>query len=241
LAIGGPPLLRVIDLHVRYGEMEAVRGVSFEVHAGEAVGLLGANGAGKTTILKTVMGLVPASAGRVELDGRPLTSHRAWERARRGIAWVPEGRRLFSGFTVEENLRAGAYHRVDREAVIGDLGRVFALFPTLATRRTQLAKTLSGGEQQMCAIGRALMGAPRLLLIDEASLGLAPIVARRVFAAIASLVRDGLTMLLVEQNARQALRTVGRAYVLEAGRIARQGPSVELAADPAVQRAYLGT
>jgi len=235
------PLLRITDLHVRYGEMEAVRGVSLEVRAGEAVGLLGANGAGKTTILKTLMGLVPVRSGRVEFDGQPLVGRPGWERARRGIAWVPEGRRLFPVLTVQENLHAGAYHRRDHDAVARDLERVYALFPVLHERATQLAKTLSGGEQQMCAIGRALMGAPRLLLVDEASLGLAPIVVSRVFAAIDALVRGGLTMLLVEQNARQALRTVGRAYVLEAGRVAREGWSAELVADPAVQRAYLGS
>ena len=238
---GAAPLLRVTDLHVRYGEMEAVRGVSLEVAAGEAVGLLGANGAGKTTILKTLMGLVPASAGRVEFDGQPLAERAGWQRAQSGIAWVPEGRRLFPDFTVAENLGAGAYHRRGREAAARDLERIYALFPALGERRAQLAKTLSGGEQQMCALGRALMAAPRLLLVDEASLGLAPIVVGRVFAAIEALVRDGLTMLLVEQNARQALRTVSRAYVLEAGRVAREGPSAELAADPAVQRAYLGS
>jgi branched-chain amino acid transport system ATP-binding protein len=236
-----PPLLRVTDLHIRYGEMEAVRGVSFEVQRGEAVGLLGANGAGKTTVLKTLMGLVAASSGSVEFEGRRLESEPGWRRARDGIAWVPEGRRLFANFTVEENLRAGGYHRREREAVARDLARVYALFPILKERRTQLAKTLSGGEQQMCALGRALMAAPRLLLIDEASLGLAPIVVSRVFAAIDALVIDGVTMLLVEQNARQALRTVSRAYVLEAGRVARAGTSTELAADPAVQRAYLGS
>jgi branched-chain amino acid transport system ATP-binding protein len=226
---------------VRYGEMEAVRGVSFEVRAGEAVGLLGANGAGKTTVLKALMGLVPASSGHVELDGQPLSQGAGWERARRGVAWVPEGRRLFPSFTVQENLIAGSYARQDRATATRDLKRVYALFPALGERRDQLAKTLSGGEQQMCAIGRALMAAPRLLLVDEASLGLAPIMVSRVFAAIDALVRDGVTMLLVEQNARQALKTVTRAYVLEAGRIVREGRSAELAADPGVQRAYLGS
>jgi branched-chain amino acid transport system ATP-binding protein len=234
-------VLRVTDLHVRYGEMEAVRGVSFEIRAGEAVGLLGANGAGKTTVLKALMGLVPASRGHVELDGDRLGSRSGWDRVRRGMAWVPEGRRLFPDFTVDENLRAGAYHRRDRAAVGGDLQRVYDLFPALGDRRTQRAKTLSGGEQQMCAIARALMAAPRLLLIDEASLGLAPMIVSRVFVAIDALVKTGLTMLLVEQNARQALRTVGRAYVLEAGRIARSGSRAELATDPAVQQAYLGS
>ena len=241
MAVDAVPLLSVADLHVRYGDMEAVRGVSFEVRAGEAVGLLGANGAGKTTILKALMGLVPASSGRVEFEGQALGTRPGWERARSGIAWVPEGRRLFPTFTVEENLRAGAYHRGNGETVARDLGRVYALFPAIERRKAQIAKTLSGGEQQMCALGRALMAAPRLLLVDEASLGLAPIVVSRVFAAIDALVREGLTMLLVEQNARQALKTVSRAYVLEAGRIAREGRSAELSADPAVQRAYLGS
>jgi len=234
-------LLRVTDLHVKYGGMEAVRGVSFTVEAGEAVGLLGANGAGKTTILKTLMGLVPASAGTIELDGQILRDEPAWGRATRGVAWVPEGRRLFAHFTVEENLRAGAYHRRDGAGIRRDLGRVYALFPRLRERAGQLAKTLSGGEQHMCAIGRALMAAPRLLLIDEASLGLAPILVSRVYATIDALVKQGLTMLLVEQNARQALKTVTRAYVLEAGRIEHEGPSARLLADPAVQRAYLGS
>jgi branched-chain amino acid transport system ATP-binding protein len=234
------PLLRISDLRVRYGDMEAVRGVSLEVGAGEAVGLLGANGAGKTTILKTVMGLVAPASGRIELDGQLLDRRPAWERARAGIAWVPEGRRLFPALTVEENLLAGAYHRRDRRTVRGDLDRIYDLFPALRERRRQAARTLSGGEQQMCAIGRALAAAPRLLLIDEASLGLAPILVSRVFTAIERLVAEGLTMLLVEQNARQALRTVSRAYVLEAGRVAHQGPSAHLLADSAVQRAYLG-
>ncbi len=234
------PLLRIGDLRVRYGDMEAVRGVSLEVGVGEAVGLLGANGAGKTTILKTVMGLVAPASGRIELDGQPLDRRPGWERARAGIAWVPEGRRLFPALTVEENLLAGAYHRRDRRAVRGDLDRIYDLFPVLRERRRQAARTLSGGEQQMCAIGRALAAAPRLLLIDEASLGLAPILVSRVFAAIERLVAEGLTMLLVEQNARQALRTVSRAYVLEAGRVAHQGPSADLLADTTIQRAYLG-
>jgi branched-chain amino acid transport system ATP-binding protein len=233
-------VLRVTDLHVSYGGMEAVRGVSLHVDAGEAVAILGANGAGKTSILKAIMGLVPAFPGAVELDGRRLEGSAAWARAAGGIAWVPEGRRLFPNLTVEENLRAGAYPRRDREAVRRDLARVYELFPALGERSPQLAKTLSGGEQQMCAIGRALMAAPRLLLIDEASLGLAPIVVSRVYATIEALLKRGLTMLLVEQNARQALRTVGRAYVLEAGRIERHGSSDQLLADPAVQRAYLG-
>jgi len=233
-------VLRVTDLHVRYGEMEAVRGVSFEVRAGEAVAILGANGAGKTTILKTVMGLVAPAAGSVALDGDPLGGATTAARARRGIAWVPEGRRLFPQLTVEENLRAGAHGRRDRDGVRRDLDRVLALFPVLQERSRQLAKTLSGGEQQMCAIGRALMRGPRLLLVDEASLGLAPILVGRVYATIGALVAEGLTMLLVEQNARQALGIVSRAYVLEAGRVVHAGTREALLADPAVRNAYLG-
>src|SRR5262249_14744264 len=184
--------------------MEAVRGVTFDVGAGEAVGLLGANGAGKTTVLKTLMGLVPATTGRVGFDGQPPSDRPGRDGARRGVAWAPEGRRLFPNFTVEDNLVAGSYHRQDRPSAARDLDRVYTLFPVLHERRRQLGKTLSGGEQQMCAIGRALMAAPRLLLVDEASLGLAPIVASRVFAAIEGLVRGGLTMLLVEPDSRPA-------------------------------------
>ncbi len=244
-------MLRVADLRVRYGEMEAVRGISFEVREGEAVGIIGSNGAGKTTTLKALMGLVPA-AGTIELDGRSLAGLPPWARARAGLAWSPEGRRLFGDLTVEENLLAGAYRRRaeggllargglrDRAGLRADLDRVYGLFPRLAERRRQFARTLSGGEQQMLAIGRALMARPRLLLVDEASLGLAPILVARVFGAIARLVREGLTLLLVEQNARHALDTVGRAYVLEAGRIVREGPSAALRDDPAVRDAYLG-
>ncbi len=222
-----------------YGDMAAVRGVSFEVRRGEAVGIIGANGAGKSTTLRALMGLVPA-AGAIELDGVSLASRPAWERVARGMAWVPEGRRIFGELTVEENLLAGAYRQRDRAAVRRELERVFTLFPRLAERRRQLGRTLSGGEQQMLAIGRALMGRPRLLLVDEASLGLAPIFVQRVYEAIAGLVRDGLTLLLVEQNVRQTLDLVARAYVLEVGRIVREGRAAELARDPALRDAYLG-
>ena len=234
------PMLRVTDLRVRYGEMEALRGISFEVAPGEAVAILGANGAGKTTTLKALMGLVPLVGGAITLDGRSLATAPPWGRAQTGIAWVPEGRRIFPDLTVEENLRAGAFSRSGRGQVARDLERVYTLFQPLAERRRQLGRTLSGGEQQMCAIGRALLARPRLLLVDEASLGLAPIFVSRVFTAIETLVREGLTLLLVEQNARQALRIVTRAYVLEAGRMVRSGTSAELAADPAVRQAYLG-
>lgn len=232
-------MLEVRDLRVRYGEMEALRGISFHVAAGELVALIGANGAGKSTTLRAIMGLVSA-AGEILFEGRPLGPLTPWERARAGIGWVPEGRRVFASFTVEENLLAGAYPRRDREALGRDLGRVYALFPRLAERRRQLARTLSGGEQQMLALARALLGRPRLLLVDEASQGLAPLVAERVFEAIAELRRQGLTLLMVEQNARRALALAARAYVLEVGRIVRAGSAAELRDDPAVRAAYLG-
>jgi branched-chain amino acid transport system ATP-binding protein len=233
-------MLQAADLRVRYGEMQALRGVSFDVAEGEIVAIIGANGAGKTTVLRALMGLVPLADGTITLSGLSLAGLPPWRRAERGMAWVPEGRRIFPDLTVEENLRAGAFPRADRREVAHDLERVYALFPRLKERRRQLGRTLSGGEQQMCAIGRALMARPRLLLIDEASLGLAPIFVSRVFDAIETLVREGLTLLLVEQNARQALRIVGRAYVLEAGRVVRSATSDELWADPAVRQAYLG-
>jgi branched-chain amino acid transport system ATP-binding protein len=190
--------------------------------------------------LKALMGLVPIAAGRIVLDGRPIDRLPPWKRAEAGIAWAPEGRRVFGDLTVEENLFAGGY-RLDASARRGLLPEVYALFPRLAERRTQLARTLSGGEQQMLALGRAMMARPRLLLVDEASLGLAPIFVERVFDAIRRLVAHGVTLLLVEQNARQSLRAVERAYLLEVGRIVRHGTAAELAADPAVREAYLGS
>ena len=232
-------MLEVRDLHVRYGDMHAVRGVSFTVGAGEAVGIIGANGAGKTTTLLAVLGLVP-SAGEVRLGGESIVGWPPWRRAEAGLAWVPEGRRVFGDLTVAENLEAGAYRLRGRAAVRRELDRVYALFPRLAERRTQRARTLSGGEQQMLALGRALVGRPQVLLVDEASLGLAPIFVTRVFDAIRALVAEGTTLLLVEQNVRQTLATVSRAYVLEVGRIVREGPAAALAADPGLRDAYLG-
>jgi branched-chain amino acid transport system ATP-binding protein len=235
----GASMLEVRDLHVRYGDMHAVRGVSFTVGAGEAVGIIGANGAGKTTTLLAVLGLVPAT-GEVRLAGEPIMAWPPWRRAEVGLAWVPEGRRVFGDLTVAENLEVGAYRLRGRVAVRRELDRVYSLFPRLAERRTQRARTLSGGEQQMLALGRALVGRPRVLLVDEASLGLAPIFVERVFESIRRLIAEGTTLLLVEQNVRQALTTVGRAYVLEVGRIVREGPAAALAADPRLRDAYLG-
>ena len=233
-------MLDVRDLRVRYGAMEALRGVSFEVRQGEAVAIIGANGSGKSTTLRALMGLVP-STGEIMLDGRPLGALPAWARAEAGIAWVPEGRRMFGDFTVEENLVAGGYRRRRRaDEQRASLDRVYVLFPSLADRRRQPGRTLSGGEQQMLALGRALMAHPRLLLVDEASLGLAPLMVERVYGAIATLVASGVTLLLVEQNVRQALGVVTRAYVLEVGRIVRAGTASELADDPAIRDAYLG-
>ncbi len=232
-------MLEVRDLRVRYGDMEAVRGISFTVGAGEAVALIGANGAGKSSTLRAVLGLVPSS-GRIALEGRAIDGLPPWTRAAAGLVWVPEGRRVFGDFTVEENLLAGAWRLGRGAAVRAGLERAYALFPHLAERRGQAARTLSGGEQQMLALARALMAAPRLLLVDEASLGLAPLFVERVFDAIRRLVAEGLTLLLVEQNVRQALATAARAYVLEVGRIVRAGTAAELAGDPAVRDAYLG-
>jgi len=233
-------VLDVRDLRVRYGAMEALRGVSLEVRQGEAVAIIGANGSGKSTTLRALMGLVP-STGEITLDERALGALPPWARAEAGIAWVPEGRRMFGELTVEENLLAGGYrHRRHAAARRASLERVYALFPALADRRRQPGRTLSGGEQQMLALGRALMAGPRLLLVDEASLGLAPLMVERVYSAIATLVASGVTLLLVEQNVRQALGIVTRAYVLEVGRIVRAGTASELADDPAIRDAYLG-
>lgn len=235
------PLLSVQNLRVRYGEMEALRGISFQVEEGDAVAIIGANGAGKSTMLKAIMGLIAPAGGTVHFGDRSLLEFPPWARAEMGISWVPEGRRIFPGLTVEENLLAGGYRRRDREGVRRELERVYTLFPRLMERAGQMGHTLSGGEQQMCALGRALMTGPRLLLIDEASLGLAPIFVSRLFDTIGELIRQGLTLLLVEQNARQALKVVERAYVLETGRIVKAGTSEALAADPVVRQAYLGS
>ena len=231
-------LLGVRDLVTAYGSVEALHGVSFHVDEGEIVALLGANGAGKTTALRTISGLLRPRSGEVRFAGDRIDTRPAHEIVRLGLTQVPEGRWIFTLMTVDENLRLGAYAepRVPREA----LDRVFALFPRLAERRGQLAGTLSGGEQQMLAMARALMTKPRLLLLDEPSMGLAPVLVRQIFHTIAEINREGTTVLLVEQNANTALRLARRAYVLENGRIVLEGPGVELARNEAVRRAYLG-
>ena len=231
-------LLAVQDLVTAYGSVEALHGISFHVDDGEIVALLGANGAGKTTTLRTISGLLRPRAGEVRFAGERIDTRPAHEIVRLGLTHVPAGRWIFTLLTVEENLRLGAYaeRRVSREA----LDRVFTQFPRLAERRRQLAGTLSGGEQQMLAMARALMTRPRLLLLDEPSMGLAPVLVRGIFQTIAEINRQGTTVLLVEQNANAALRLARRAYVLETGRIALEGLGAELARNEAVRRAYLG-
>jgi len=232
-------MLRVQALNVHYGGIAAVKGIDFEVGEGELVCLIGANGAGKTTTLKAIAALVPASGGAITLGGRSTAGLASFQLVRRGLALVPEGRGVFGRLTVRENLEMGAYHRRDRE-VAGDLQKVFALIPRLAERRNQTGGTLSGGEQQMLAIGRALMSRPRLLLLDEPSMGLAPLMVQKVFETIQSIAREGVTILLVEQNAKLALGLAGRGYVMESGSITLAGEARALLADQRVREAYLG-
>ena len=233
-------LLELQGLEVAYGGIKAVRGIDLVVAAGELVCLIGANGAGKTTTLKAVAGLLPVPAQAIRYEGAPVGSMRAFELVRRGLALVPEGRGVFGQLTVAENLGMGAYVRSDAAAVKNDLARVFNLFPRLAERRGQAAGTLSGGEQQMLAIGRALMSRPKLLLLDEPSMGLAPLMVQKIFDTILAVAKEGVTILLVEQNARLALEVSGRGYVMETGLITSSGPARELLVDPKVRAAYLG-
>jgi len=239
-APSGVPVLELRDVDVSYGRVQALRGVSLTVGEGEIVALIGSNGAGKTTTLRTISGLVRPSTGEVLLRGQPIQGMGAEAIARLGVGHAPEGRRLFSRMTVRENLDMGAYSRKDRAGIRDDFERVFALFPRVKERSSQLAGSLSGGEQQMVAIGRALMARPTLLLLDEPSLGLAPIVVDSVFEVIREINQGGTTVLLIEQNALLALNTARRGYVLETGEVATQGPSQELLHSPDVQRAYLG-
>jgi branched-chain amino acid transport system ATP-binding protein len=235
-----PPLLRLDGVEAGYGDLVAVRGVSLEVHAGELVALIGSNGAGKTTTLRAVCGLIRPRRGVVELDGQRIDGLSSAAIVARGIAHVPEGRQLFPSMTVRENLELGARTRASRAARAETLDRVCALFPRLAERHAQLAGTLSGGEQQMAAIGRALMARPRILMLDEPSLGLAPVVVSAIFENLVTINRDGTTVLLVEQNVLRALRLCARAYVLENGTITLAGPRDALLADERIKRAYLG-
>jgi branched-chain amino acid transport system ATP-binding protein len=233
-------LLQIQDVAVYYGGIQALKGVSLHLEMGELLAIVGANGAGKTTLLRTVSGVLRARSGSIRFDGRDLTRLPPHAIVGLGIAHSPEGRQLFGGLTVLENLRLGAVQRGDRAGVEHDFEYVFELFPILRERRQQRAGTLSGGEQQMLAIGRALMARPRLLLLDEPSLGLAPLLVERIFDVIARLKSERVTLLLVEQNARMALEVADRAYVMETGRIKLAGSAAELAANPEVERAYLG-
>jgi branched-chain amino acid transport system ATP-binding protein len=233
-------LLALEKLEVAYGGIRAVKGIDLAVESGETVCLIGANGAGKTTTLRAITGLVRAAAGHVRYAGEDLGRLRVHEIARRGLALVPEGRGVFPQLTIEENLAMGAYARKDRAAVRADIDHAFQLFPRLAERRRQTAGTLSGGEQQMLAIARALMSRPKLLLLDEPSMGLAPLMVEKIFEVIRTIAKEGVTLLLVEQNARLALETSDRAYVLEGGLVTLSGPASSLLHDPRVREAYLG-
>ena len=235
-----PPLLEVRDLRVAYGGIQAVKGIDLTIGAGEMVCLIGANGAGKTSTLKAIAGLLPVARESVRLNGEPVGGLRAFELVRRGLALVPEGRGVFPQLSVDENLAMGAYVRTDRDAVVADLAQVFERFPRLRERRSQSAGTLSGGEQQMLAIARALMSRPRLLLLDEPSMGLAPLVVARIFGIVAEIARQGVTVLVVEQNARLALQACDSGYVLESGAITLHDAAAALLDNDAVRRAYLG-
>ncbi len=232
-------MLSVEKLHVRYGQVEVLHEVSLSVKEGEIVAVLGANGAGKSTLIKTLVGWIKPSSGEIALDGERITHLAPWERVERGVAIVPEGGRLFRDLSVEDNLRLGAYLQ-NQTAIAEQMELVYKLFPILSERRKQVAKTLSGGEQQMLAIGRAFMSRPRLLLIDEVSMGLMPILVKRVFQIIQELREHQVSILLVEQNAFEALKIVNRAYVMENGHIVLEGHPQELANDPRVKAAYLG-
>ena len=233
-------LLQVQDCRVAYGGIEAVKGVSLVVREGELVSLIGSNGAGKTTTMKAITGLLPLKTGHIAFEGRDLQGQGPWDRVRHGLAMVPEGRGVFTRMSIEENLLMGAYIRDDKAAVSDDIDRVYGLFARLKERRHQLAGTMSGGEQQMLAMGRALMSRPRMLLLDEPSMGLSPIMVDKIFEVVQDVASQGVTVLLVEQNASRALQIADRAYVMESGLITLQGPAQQLLHDPKVREAYLG-
>ena len=233
-------LLKVTNLVVSYGGIEALKGISFDVDEGQIVTLIGANGAGKSTTLRTISGLVPPKDGRIYFEGRDITDFNTQKIVETGIAMVPEGRRVFANLTVLENLRIGAYLRKDKEVIEEDIQYVYDLFPRLKERSWQLAGTLSGGEQQMLAVGRAVMTRPKMIMMDEPSLGLAPLVVKDIFKIIQTLKSTGMTVLLIEQNANAALHTCDYAYVMETGRITTSGTGEELLASEASQEAYLG-
>jgi branched-chain amino acid transport system ATP-binding protein len=237
---GGGPILEIRDIHTYYGSIQALKGVSLTVNEGEVVTLLGANGAGKTTTLRSIQGLNRPRQGSIRFQGRDITSTPPHEIVKRGIAQSPEGRRLFPRMTVTENLEMGAFQRTDRAAIKEDMDHVFELFPRLQERRSQKAGTMSGGEQQMCAIGRALMARPKLLLLDEPSLGLAPIFVERIFEIVQRINQEGTSILLVEQNALMALDNANRGYVLETGNVVLADSAAALKTNEQVRKTYLG-
>jgi len=234
------PLLELRGLEVAYGGIRAVRGIDLRVDSGELVCLIGANGAGKSTTLRAICGLVPLAGGDIVYDGQPINGRKSFELVRRGLVMVPEGRGIFGQLTIEENLAMGAYVRRDAAQVRQDTERVFTLFPRLAERRRQAAGTLSGGEQQMVAMGRAMIARPKLLLLDEPSMGLAPLMVEKVFEVVRAIAAEGVTILLIEQNAKLALEHSHRGYVMESGELTLSGPARELLTDPKVRAAYLG-
>jgi branched-chain amino acid transport system ATP-binding protein len=233
-------LLSVHDVKVAYGGIQAVKGVSLEVREGELVSLIGSNGAGKTTTMKAITGLLPLGGGHIQLAGNTIDGQGPWDLVQQGLAMVPEGRGVFTRMTIVENLQMGAYIRDDNAAIAEDIERVFTTFPRLKERRDQLAGTMSGGEQQMLAMGRALMSRPKVLLLDEPSMGLSPIMVDKIFEVIQDVSAQGVTILLVEQNASRALQIADRGYVMESGLITLSGDAHEMLHDPKVREAYLG-
>jgi branched-chain amino acid transport system ATP-binding protein len=233
-------LLKVSGLKVSYGGIQAVKGVDFEVHEGELVSLIGSNGAGKTTTMKAITGTLPINSGDIEYLGKSIRGQGPWDLVRQGLAMVPEGRGVFTRMTILENLQMGAYIRSDKEAVLTDIDKVFGIFPRLKERRDQLAGTMSGGEQQMLAMGRALMSRPKVLLLDEPSMGLSPIMVDKIFEVVRDVYAQGVTILLVEQNASRALAIANRGYVMESGIVTMSGDAREMLNDPKVRAAYLG-
>jgi branched-chain amino acid transport system ATP-binding protein len=233
-------LLKVSGLKVAYGGIQAVKGVDFEVHEGELVTLIGSNGAGKTTTMKAITGLLPMNAGDIQYQGQSIRGRGAWDLVKQGLAMVPEGRGVFTRMSITENLLMGAHIRSDKAGIAQDLERVFTTFPRLKERRDQLAGTMSGGEQQMLAMGRALMSRPKVLLMDEPSMGLSPIMVDKIFEVVGEVHRQGVTILLVEQNASRALEIADRGYVMESGVISMSGAAREMLTDPKVRAAYLG-
>ena len=233
-------LLTVKGLKVSYGGIQAVKGVDFEVHEGELVSLIGSNGAGKTTTMKAITGTLPINAGDIEYLGKSIKGQGPWDLVRQGLAMVPEGRGVFTRMTITENLQMGAYIRTDKAGIAADIEKMFTIFPRLRERKDQLAGTMSGGEQQMLAMGRALMSRPKVLLLDEPTMGLSPIMVDKIFEVVKDVYAQGVTILLVEQNASRALSIANRGYVMESGEITMTGKASDMLTDPKVRAAYLG-